>query len=769
MNNSTLHRFESGYLSIVQSTVSIKKNYRGFITSKSCRLLAIAVLLLCGISNKASALGTTYYYPSSVSGGSDATYCIGSPASSMSGIISTGSASATLGTSATVSWSWYYNTTGATGTLTGATLVYTGASYTAGAAPFTATLPGASISTATAGTYYYFLYVTSSGGTTSPPPLYSPNATINITGPPGPISGGLTACPGTTTSLADGTAGGTWSSSIPGTATVDAAGLVTGVAAGTTSIIYTGCGAPASVVVTINPDPAPITGTNVFCQATTVTLNDPTAPGTGTWSSSAPPVADVTLYSGAVTGFSGGTATISYTYLGCSSTYVVTVNPKPDAILGALRECQSSAITLTDVITGGTWTSGNISVATIDPASGLVIGLIPGTAVITYTNACGDTTAVDTVKAIPDTLVGTNFACVGANTTFADLPLGGVWTSGNTSVATVLTGSGVITGVGGGTADITYTIPPGCFNHKVVHINALPPAIGGTKQVCPGATTTLTNALHGTWSSVESFVASIGTSGVVTGIVPDTTTIVFTDSVGCSINTVVTVNPAPLQITGGITTCATSIDTVYDASLGGTWSSSTPSVATINPSGIITTVTGGTTTISYKLADGCGVAKVVTVNSLPSALITYDFATNSFFTATYYVSYQWYDSLQGLIPGANSFQTAALYNGNYWVVVTDTNGCSAMGAPLHYNTNMVGVQNQAATLLRIYPNPVTNILYIESDVRVHAVITSIDGKTELEQADAKEINTGGLANGMYFIALYDDSGVRLMVQKLIKQ
>ena len=49
------------------------------------------------------------------------------------------------------------------------------------------------------------------------------------------------------------------------------------------------------------------------------------------------------------------------------------------------------------------------------------------------------------------------------------------------------------------------------------------------------------------------------------------------------------------------------------------------------------------------------------------------------------------------------------------------------------------------------------------------MITSIDGKTELEQVDAKDINTGGLANGMYFISLYNDGGARLLVQKLLKQ
>ena len=842
MNNSTLHRSGSARSRIAQSFVSINTFCRKLINNKTCRLVTAGLLLfLGGMGNKALAITTTYYYPSSVTAGSNATYCVGATAAALTATAPT--SGTTTAPSATVNWTWYYNTSGATGTLAGATTVLSG-TYTAAAATASIPLPGTSISTATAGVYYYFVYMTytsgagagtlfsnlvtitvndagtisgpsalcvgssgpytttGSGGTwsSSSPGIASidpaglatglsqgvtsiiytvpggctSSYALTVNAAPVAISGTPVACPGTTTSLADASTGGTWSSSIPGTATIDAAGLVTGVAAGTTTIVYNnGCGAPASIDVTINPNPPAITPANpTVCNGgATITVSDPSAGGT--WSSSSPGVATATTIStntGQVTGLVVGTTNISYTLLGCSISTIVTVEPVPDPILGALRECQATSITLSDVIGGGTWSSSTISVAIVDPVTGLVTGLTGGTTIITYTNTCGSVEAVDTCIPAPDTLTGVNNTCVGATTTFADLPLGGTWSSSNPSVATVLSGSGIVTGVTGGTADITYTIPPGCSNHKVVYINPLPGPINGSKQVCPGANTTLTDALHGTWSSAQNYVATIGaTTGIVTGVIPDTANITFTDTAGCSIGTTITVNPAPAQITGGITTCASSIDTVYDATAGGLWTSSNPGIATINSAGIISTVSGGTTIITYKIADGCTATKVVTVNSLPTALVTYDFATNTFFTDTFYTSYQWYDSLQGLIPGANSFQTAALYNGNYWVVVTDSNGCSATGIPVHYNVNMVGVHNQVAAILRVYPNPVTNTLYIESSVTVRAVIRSIDGKTEMEQADAKEINTGGLANGMYFISLYNESGACLMVQKLIKQ
>ena len=173
MNNSTLNRYNGEILSFAQTPASAKAIFRALAGVKSYRFAMAALLILLGsLGNKASAFTTTYYYPTSVSVGTGGVYCVGSTASSITGTIFTSSSAAVGGTSSTVAWSWYYNTTGATGTLAGATLAYTGTSYVASAAAFTATLPGTSISTTTGGTYYYFLYVTHFGGTTTSPDLY---------------------------------------------------------------------------------------------------------------------------------------------------------------------------------------------------------------------------------------------------------------------------------------------------------------------------------------------------------------------------------------------------------------------------------------------------------------------------------------------------------------------------------------------------------------------------------------------------------------------
>ncbi len=71
--------------------------------------------------------------------------------------------------------------------------------------------------------------------------------------------------------------------------------------------------------------------------------------------------------------------------------------------------------------------------------------------------------------------------------------------------------------------------------------------------------------------------------------------------------------------------------------------------------------------------------------------------------------------------------------------------------------------------MSIYPNPARASLFIEALVPVRAVISTVDGSKEIEVANAKEVDISRLANGLYLIALYDDSGVRIAIQKFVKE
>ena len=284
-----------------------------------------------------------------------------------------------------------------------------------------------------------------------------------------PITGPSATCIGSSETLHDTTAGGTWSSSNTAVATVTlSTGVVTGVSAGTTTITYTVGTSIATMVFTVSGTmPAPITGTTSFCVGTTSTLADAT-PG-GVWSTSSTYYAPVGSATGVVTGAVAGSAMIYYHVGACSVSTMVTITTTVvGTIVGPTTVCPGATITLSDsssVMTSGTWTSSNPSVATIS-SGGVVLGVATGTTTISYsvTGACGTGVATRTIHVSATTstgtITGTSSIMTGAAASWYETVSGGTWSSSNPSVATI-SSSGVVTGVSVGTATISYAIS-GC-------------------------------------------------------------------------------------------------------------------------------------------------------------------------------------------------------------------------------------------------------------------------------------------------------------------
>lgn len=282
-----------------------------------------------------------------------------------------------------------------------------------------------------------------------------------------PITGTLNVCVGSTTALADATPGGAWSSGTPANATINASGVVTGIAPGTSVISYiTGTGS-VTATVTVNPNPGTITGTPAVCPGG----NTPLActPAGGTWSSSNTAIATVVAATGSVTGVTSGTTTISYTLgTGCYSTLLVTVNTVPP-VTGTNTVCAGATTTLTHSIPGGTWSSSTPAVATVSTA-GIVAGITGGTATISYTFGTSGCYAATVVTVIGDpAITGSATVCVGLTTTLNALPAGGTWSSSNTARATVGASSGIVTGITTGTVTIKYKVTTACGTDSATH------------------------------------------------------------------------------------------------------------------------------------------------------------------------------------------------------------------------------------------------------------------------------------------------------------
>jgi Glycine rich protein/Bacterial Ig-like domain (group 2)/Secretion system C-terminal sorting domain len=598
--------------------------------------------------------------------------------------------------------------------------------------------------------------------------------TVNCTPPVGGVVLGVDSiCVGQTTTYTDptGTSGGTWSSSNPAVATiVPATGLITGVAPGVVTITYSivlSCGsASATKTITINPLPANIVGPAQICVGSTINYTD--AFVGGIWSSSNPAAATIGSANGVVNALGIGVTTLTYTLpTGCSKSMVVNVQ----GISGSDHVCAGDQTTLTAVGAGPqTWFTPDTAFARVDTA-GVVTGLSMGLVHISYTFASGCTTVwLMTVNPMAP-IVGRDSVCTGSFRYLTDIVGGGVWSSSIPSIATVTSDSGRVTGHMTGITTITYTLPGGCIASTPFTVIDYPAPITGDMKACPGTSTTLSDVTPGgTWTTGDASVATVDAFGNVTGVFADTVDIYYTIQPGCPVYTRVKINPLPDPIIGNDKVCPGNKDTMTDATPYGIWTSNPLAIATIDTYGVMSAWTGGIAYVRYSIpATGCYIIKPVTVNPIPVPAITYDWNLNTFFATPGYLTYQWYDSVQGMIHGATSPNVAAVFTGYYYVMVTDSNGCIGTSPYYHYHEEWVGVKNTiSGANIRIFPNPTSGIVYIESPVKVRAVITTIEGKVEMERADAKEMDITRLADGLYLISLYDDNGVRIAVQKLTK-
>ena len=257
----------------------------------------------------------------------------------------------------------------------------------------------------------------SSPGTNNPPPPPTPAAinAIDLSPATADVTIGRTKALVATPKDANGAAltGRTlaWTTSAATIATVDANGVVTGVAAGTATISVAAEGKTATAAITVKPatvktvivgpaSPAVKLGETITLAASVrddnnVELKDRAVK----WESNALDIASVDPISGIVTGIGGGSATITATSDGVTGSVSVTVNVPvatvtvtpaldtleaydPKAMTAILRDAKNNVLTGRVV----RWQSSNPAVATIDSLTGVLTGLDRGTVTITATS-----------------------------------------------------------------------------------------------------------------------------------------------------------------------------------------------------------------------------------------------------------------------------------------------------------------------------------------------------------------------------------------------
>ncbi|MFA6149977.1 MAG: Ig-like domain-containing protein [Chitinophagaceae bacterium] len=466
--------------------------------------------------------------------------------------------------------------------------------------------------------------------------------------------------------------------------------------------------------ITVNVTAAPsISGTLSACfGGSSVTLTGSgTAHATTPWTSSNTSV--VTISSGGVVSVVGvGSSTITYkNNNNCTKTATFTVNALP-SISGSLSVCLgSSPVTLTGSGTADAttpWTSSNTSVATISSA-GVVTVVGAGSTTITYKNNidCSNTATfvVNALPSISGTLtasVGASSALSGSGTAHPTTP----WTSSGVLIATV-SSTGVVTGVSPGTTTITYKNNEGC--EKSVTFTVTPSStITGILSTCIGASSTLTGVgtPHATtpWSSGTHAVATVSSTGVVTGVSAGTSVITFKDNAGTDYTETFTVFALP-TISGTLSACVGKTSTLTGSATADTttpWASSNAAVATVSSAGVVTGISGGTATITYKNLNGCTQTATFTVNALPSSP-----------SVTTPVTYCQADASPSALSATLASTTDTLY---WYTVATGGTGTTVVPTPstatAQYFKYYVGEKNtigcespRTAIDIRINPKP----------------------------------------------------------------
>ena len=404
------------------------------------------------------------------------------------------------------------------------------------------------------------------------------------------------------------------------------------------------------------------------------------AGATVTWASSATAVATVDA-SGLVTAVANGTATITATSGEASGSATVAVAQAVSSVTAVPAEANFAALGDTlqlaaeafdangHTVAGAefSWETSDDAVATVD-ATGLATAVANGTATITATagEASGSATVtvaqvVSSVAVAPDsaTVVEGDTLRLAATATDANghvvtAVVEFVWASADTLVAVVDT-SGLVTGVGAGLVQVTATAAEITGRGALTVAASVPTtvavtpdtvvliALGHSAQLSAEVRDQAGRAMDGVpvaWSSADTTVAVVDSSGLVTAVGSGAVTVTATAGEAAGEARVdvrqsagsVTVSPSMDSVALGDTLqlVAEAYDETGHVVEGAvfTWSSSDAPVATVDPSGLVRGAGEGTATITATAGDVSGTSEITVVNPDRAALVALYNATD---------------------------------------------------------------------------------------------------------------------------------------------
>jgi Secretion system C-terminal sorting domain/SprB repeat len=577
----------------------------------------------------------------------------------------------------------------------------------------------------------------------------------------------------------------------PGTPTGDGTTSVTGLTAGTWTCTATdanGCARSQSFTVTQPPALSTVASfqTNIACNgastgAAGVNPSGGFSPYTYSWTNGAT--------TNAISGLIAGSYTVTVTDAnGCTATRSFTIT-QPAALSGttivtnvSCNGGSNGAINLTP--TGGTapytfnWGGG---VTTEDRT-----GLIAGTYSVTITDANGCVRTVNNIfitqpaSVVSGSTSQTNVACFGGSTGAINLtPTGG------TAPYTFNWGGGITTedrtGLAAGTYSVTITDANGCTatNTNIIsQPSAITATTSQTNVSCrTGSNGTATIVASGGAGSYTYFWSpSGGTAATATGLVAGTYTCTATDANGCTLSRVYSITQ-PTAIAATITRTDVSCNSGANGSAsiavsGGTGGYSynwTPGNPTGNGTTSVSGLVAGTYTCTVTDANGCTAARPFTItqpaaidNSVSQALGIVSATQNG-------ATYQWFQCPTNLISGETNQNFTPTAAGDYKVDITIA-GCTVTSSCITVST--LGNSSFAFnSKLTVYPNPSSDVFFINSDSSGSFVVYDLIGKiikTETIDLGITKLDLGNYPTGVYLMKVTNENN-ETKTLKLVKQ
>lgn len=541
-----------------------------------------------------------------------------------------------------------------------------------------------------------------------------------------------------------------------------------------------------------------------------------------TWISSDTTIATVNS-SGLLNSLKAGIVTITASLNGVSGTAGVTVTavavltainvgvPSPSLASGATEQLTATGFysdgSTQDLSAKVTWQSSDTAIASVS-GSGLLTAVKNGSVIITATlnsiSGLGTVTvgsaALSSISVTPDVFsiasgqsARLSVHAVYADGTTQDVTTDVTWNSGTTAVATV-DPTGSVTGVSVGTSTITatyaskqatalVTVTAAQLQSIVVTPASASIATGQTQAFTAngifsdGSTTDITNSVI--WSSSAASVATVAATGLATGVGAGSANIIATSGAVQSSPVALTVTAAVLteiDITpdgqsipvGGqfqLTLTGTFSDGSTQTLTNGTWSSSDPTLASVDDTGNVTGIANSnnnavTITASYNGLTG---TTTVYITSAAPASLQLTPATASIASGTtlqYTANVVYTDgSIQPVTAGLtwqSSSSSVAAINVN-GLVTAYAPGKSTISVAYDSLSATASLTVTPATLASLVVTPASTVVGVNGTVQYTATGVFSDQSTQdmtsqvvwiSSNASAALINAAGLASGI---------------------